>query len=267
MEKIEFDIYVSEDNGKFELFKANPKFDCEYVHESILDANGIPISDNDLECQSIIMRDINIPKEKKYIAVKIKHDGELFTIPNSMIKIYCNGTLLPSTYSTHIRQPAEPEKGFDDYNWGSEINPKQYNNTSEDADKLFQNMGFEFDWHGSGFWGDGWSNSPYIAIAKGKLEYMKGTLCEAYPEVRKYWLDEIDRLLEMGYNGIDIRLQNHSGMVSDFCSYGYNEPIRDKYLEQYGADINIVEGDPLKIMKIRGDFFLEFFKRCVNYNS
>ena len=260
IEKIKFDIYVSEDNGKYELFKANPKFDYEFAHESVSDANGIQVSYNNLECLSIMIRNINIPRENKYVAVKIKYDEELFTIPNSMIKIYYNDTLIPSTFATHIRQPAEPEKGFDDYIWGTEINPKQFKNTSEEADELFQNMGFEFDWLGSGFWGDGWSNSPYIAVAKGKLEYMKGTLCEAYPEVRRYWLGEIDRLLEMGYDGIDIRLQNHSGMVSDFCSYGYNEPIRDKYLEQYGVDINDSNGEQMKIMKIRGDFFLEFLK-------
>ncbi len=258
--EIGFDIYVSEDNGKYELFKANPQFDYEYVKESIFDANGIQVSDTDLECLSISMRHINIPKEKKYVAVKIKYYEELFTIPNSMMKIYCNGTLIPSTFATHIRQPAELEKGFEDYKWGSEINPKQVKDISEQADGLFQNMGFEFEWHGSGFWGDGWSNSPYIAVAKGKFEYMKGTLCEAYPEVRKYWLDEIDKLLEMGYDGIDMRLQNHSGMVSDYCSYGYNEPISNKYLEKYGVDINHSDGDPMKIMKIRGDFFLEFLK-------
>jgi len=86
---------------------------------------------------------------------------------------------------------------------------------------------------------------------------MPGTPCEAYPEVQEYWIEQVRRVLAMGFDGIDFRLQNHSGMVTDYVNYGYNEPIVRSYKEKYGINILKDKADPLKIMQIRGDYFLE----------
>jgi len=68
--------------------------------------------------------------------------------------------------------------------------------------------------------------------------------------------------VKMGFDGIDFRLQNHSGMVTDYVNYGYNEPIIKRYKEKYGVDILKAEAEPLKIMEIRGEYFpCRFLKR------
>ena len=91
---------------------------------------------------------------------------------------------------------------------------------------------------------------------------MKGTPCEACGEVRAYWLDWIDKCIEMGFDGIDLRLQNHSGMVSDYFSFGYNDEIVERYKEKFNADILKDEAEPLKIMETRGEFFTEFIEKA-----
>ncbi len=127
----------------------------------------------------------------------------------------------------------------------------------------FNQWGFEFDWRGGGFFfGDGWHNESLYCLGRGKIMTMKGTHCEAYPEVRDYWMDQVENLIAMGYDGVDIRLQNHSSMVCDIAQFGFNEPLVKAYQKEYGK--SPLEGmcDPLKMMAVRGRFFQDFLKKA-----
>jgi hypothetical protein len=148
---------------------------------------------------------------------------------------------VPLTCTAHVRGQAKPIRG-------------------EARSATFDKVGFEFDWHGSGFWAPGWESAGAYGIARGKMRYMKGTLCEGYPEVRAYWLDQVARLVAMGVDGVDVRVQNHSGMVSDYTEFGYNPPIVEAYRKKHGVDILSERGDPLEIMRVRGGFFMRFLE-------
>jgi hypothetical protein len=125
--------------------------------------------------------------------------------------------------------------------------------------------GFEFEWHGGDIWfGDGWHANTVYGIGRGKLLTMKGTHCEAYPEVRRYWLEQVEKLIDMGYDGVDFRLQNHSSMVSDYAAFGYNPPLVERYRERYGVDPLTDEVDPLRMMAVRGTFFQEFLEQAAD---
>jgi hypothetical protein len=91
---------------------------------------------------------------------------------------------------------------------------------------------------------------------------MSGTPCEGYPEVNEYWLEQVRRVVAMGYDGIDFRLQYHSGWVTDYINYGYNEPVVKRYKEKHGIDILKEKADPVEIMKIRGEYFLSFLEKA-----
>jgi hypothetical protein len=148
------------------------------------------------------------------------------------------------------------------HEWGNENHPV----TGDAAYDTFNKWGFEFEFRGTGYgkptelWECGWQSSPVYGIGRGKFKYLKGTACEAYPEVRNSWLDQVDKVVCMGFNGIDFRMQNHSNMVSDYVNYGYNEPIINRYKEKYGVDIINEKADPLKIMSIRGEFYTLFLR-------
>src|SRR5690606_35993573 len=151
-------------------------------------------------------------ESNKYFALTINDKAQgLNTIPYSMIKAFTANGEIPVTTAVYARKPRarKPFPGGYKY-WGMEALPVK----GKEALDLFQFMGFEFEWHGVGHQGIGWSDNPVFGIAVGKAEYMKGTPCEAYEEVRAYWIDNIRRLIEMGFDGIDIRLQNHSAMVA-----------------------------------------------------
>jgi hypothetical protein len=133
----------------------------------------------------------------------------------------------------------------------------------DEAVARFYKTGFVFSWYGVGHNGDGWKSTALLGLARGKRLYMGGGLCEAYPEVRQYWLDTVKHLLDIGFAGVDVRLQSHSAMIMDYMNYGFNEPIIKKYNELYGADLNTIpmtEEIYSRVMKIRGDWFMLFLE-------
>jgi hypothetical protein len=259
-----FTLYVSRDNGAYLPVKEKLNMTGKIESMVIKDFNGVELQDSPKRCFMLEIEGINFENDIRYFAVVISGDDKLYTIPQSMIKIFGPAGEIPSTVSMHIRvgNSEESIKSPSERNWGmEELPPKLFTDFTEadEAIEAFTQWGFEHEWLGVGF-GSMWRNDPVYAIAKGKLQYMKGTPCEACPEVRAYWLDWVDKCIEIGFDGIDVRLQNHSGMVSDYFSYGYNDEIVSNYREKYGVDILTQDADPMKIMEIRGKFFESFLE-------
>lgn len=139
--------------------------------------------------------------------------------------------------------------------------------TDKSSIDYFKSWGFEFDLDGNGSNNDNAFYSSYVyGIARGKFDYAKGTYCEAYDEVRDYWLYEIKNLLNLGYDGIEIRLQAHGSMYSDYAYYGFNEPLMQAYIEKYGTDPRgekkVSKETAYNIAILRGEFFMEFMRRA-----
>ena len=257
-------LWTSRDNGSYDLLTGDLTIREKLVSRPLVDANGIPIRPGLARCREIELTGLHIPADIAYLAVTFDLAPEQrVMIPFSMIRAYGEKGEIPITCTPYVRAPAAitetPSGGSrqDDPAWFTAAYPRKYEIAREFNEQFPQN-GFEFEWYGSGPWGAGWMSSPGYGIARGKMAYMKGTPCEAYPEVREYWLEQVRKLIAMGIDGVDIRLQNHSGMVSDYCQYGYNEPIVAAYWEKYGINILEEEADPLKIMGIRGDFYGRF---------
>ncbi|NGM60922.1 hypothetical protein G5B30_03220 [Sphingobacterium sp. SGG-5] len=263
VDSTEVELYVSKDNGTYKRLEQPYTTTVSYGFKDVYDANGRRLYDNK-EHLVLRLENLDISEDYKYFVAIVKSQHKLYTIPYSMIKVFTASGEIPITLGVYARNPLHlPNVPLDPATkaWGTEGNPVK----GEKAMDLFQKWGVEFEWYGVGFWGNGWESTGVYGIAKGVREEMKGTLCEAYPEVREYWMQQVRRAVDMGYDGIDFRLQNHSAMVADHLSYGYNEPIVEKYLQKYGVNILQQEADPYKIMKIRGDFYYEFLEEAAKY--
>ncbi len=257
------ELWVSKDNGTYTRFSKPLNVSKSFTRKPVYDANGLKLYD-DKEHLVLKFNDLNIAEEYKYFALLVRSENKLYTLPYSMIRVFTQSGEIPVTIGVHARSPIVlPGKELTQENkiWGMEVNPVK----GENAVPLFRKWGIEFGWHGTGFWGHGWESGGILGIAKGVRNEMKGTPCEAYPEVREYWMQQVRKAVDMGFDGIDFRLQNHSAMVPDHLSYGYNEPIVKKYKELYGIDILKEEADPYKIMKIRGDYYHEFLEEAARY--
>ncbi|RXZ83700.1 hypothetical protein EBB07_04775 [Paenibacillaceae bacterium] len=269
-------LWTSNDNGTYKRYDGNFTIEERIVLTTLTDANGHPLYDAPQRCREVTVDGLNIGPEFLYMAVTMDLEHKLI-IPFSMIRLFSSDEELPVTVSPYARGRSssiseaessshpDPNSNLDSNSDGHDsfiASMPLHCGHSEDALAAFKQSGFEFEWYGSGMWDAGWMSSPCYGIARGKMKYLKGTLCEAYPEVREYWLDRVDKLLAMGADGIDLRLQNHSSMISDYANYGYNLPIVEAYEQEYGVNILKEEADPLKLMRIRGNFYMRFVEEA-----
>ena len=101
----------------------------------------------------------------------------------------------------------------------------------------------------------------FKAIARGKNAHLIGSLHPCYPEVRRYWIDEIrKRCVDAGVDGITIRVSNHSCWTSERELYGFNQPVVEEYRKRYGVDIRTEPWDEVKLKQINGEFYTLFLR-------
>jgi hypothetical protein len=262
----EIKLYLSRDNGSYVRYMGPITIIVTNESRTICNAIGESVFAGPKDCYVLRVRDLDIPEDVSYLAVTIGGQP-MPTIPHSMLTLVGPEGTIPTTVSPYVRtcgSAEEQAKPVSERRWGIEQQPRAHFGSTEEAANAFAENGFEFDWHGSGFWGQGWRQDRAYGLARGKMAFMKGTACEAIPEVRQYWLDWVDRCVAMGFDGVDVRLQSHSAMVSDYTEFGYNQPIVDRYRELHGIDILKAKADPLEVMRIRGEFFTQFLEEAAD---
>jgi hypothetical protein len=233
----DFILYTSNDNGKYEKYTEKFNVSERMERRLIRNANGELVFPLPVHCRVIEIKGLKL--KSPYFAVDFKGDSKGFrTIPysNSCFLAYSNQQEVPITVSPKIRDSVLTGKSG------------------------FEENGFEFEENGPYYWHCGWRTQHYFGFARGKAKNVRGSLCEAYPEVRTHWLAQIKRYIELGCDGVDIRLQNHTSGITDFVNYAFNPPLVKAYQKMYGIDITKQSPDPIKLMELRGDFFLIFVK-------
>ena len=112
----------------------------------------------------------------------------------------------------------------------------------------------------------GWSgqgpptSDGVIALARGRNAYLSGAMCEAYPEVRDYWLGWVGQCIAAGVDGVDVRISNHSSWTNTPEMYGFNEPVVEEYERRYGVNPDTQPYELDAVGAIRGDFFDGFLR-------
>ncbi len=237
-------LWTSNDNGTYTAYTGPVSIKQSSDTRIITDANGFPSLKGVAQPCHILTLD-GFESPAPYFAVTFTNPQKRHvTVPWSMITAYGKGGLIPTTIGTRVRKDLVP--------LGTEWNDRKKHR--------FDTDGFEFEDHGWGVGYPGWHNLSSYGIAKGKNSHVKGTLCEAYPEVRAYWLATVQQLIAYGADGIDFRLVSHSCSVTDWANYGFNKPVMHIYKQKHGDELVESEEDYHDIMHIRGDFYSLFLR-------
>ena len=248
-------VYVSSNNMTYTEAEG---YSSEYriTYRNFYDANGKELG---VKKAYVLTVDLSGVANRQYYALVFKGAEGMYTLPHSMITTYDEyNREITSTVAAYVRDPYA--KGLEDYHWGSERTPIFASDSK--AVENFTDYGFEFEYGTLGERGDGWADCQVYGIAKGHDTYMRGALCEIYPDVREYWLSQIERLYAMGYDGICIRLEGYGAMVSDYENYGYNTLLVNRFKQECGIDMLSEDFDYLELMSFRGKYFLEFLKEA-----
>lgn len=256
-------LYVSKNNVDYIEYPGTYNVNFTIENRQYLDENGWALFNGLSRCSVATIEGIEITSDYQCFALVMEDNSNRTIIAQSMIRAYnAKGEELPTTIGPYVRYKKGSYTIPSDFVWGDE---RTLACSDPEALKYFEAWGFDFDYCGTGVNHSLKFNNAYVyGVARGHFKYAKGTLCEVYPEVRQAWLDEIQSYLMMGYDGIEIRLQNHSFMLSDYAYYGFNEPIIQKYIELYGEDPSLSDTvskeTAYRIALIRGDAFMEFFE-------
>ena len=103
-----------------------------------------------------------------------------------------------------------------------------------------------------------------VGFAQGKNDYLPGTVSEVYPEVHRLWDGWVDRILEAGVDGIDIRVSSHGSLVDEPWEYGFDEPVVEAYRMKYETDPWSSDEDLDRFSRLRGEHFTSFMRRTSN---
>ena len=99
-------------------------------------------------------------------------------------------------------------------------------------------------------------------FSQGKNETLACTPCEADPQVQKLWLGWIDRLIEAGVDGVDIRISAHGSLTDEPWDYGFNPSIAEEYRERFGEELLGAGYHQERLARLRSDHYTRFFKEA-----
>jgi hypothetical protein len=117
---------------------------------------------------------------------------------------------------------------------------------------------------GEGFFWNRLAGGGLVGFAQGKNEYLPGTVSEVYPEVHRLWDGWVDRILETGVDGIDIRVSSHGSLVDEPWEYGFDDSVVEAYRLKYGTDPWSSPEDVVRFSRLRGEHFTSFIRRTSN---
>ncbi len=112
-------------------------------------------------------------------------------------------------------------------------------------------------------WQTRWSRAhpEYTVVDRTGKVRQWGVLCHAYPEVRAYMCQRIDRLLaNYAYDGVFLCLRSQACPADFADQFAFNEPVRQDYLERYGRDIQVEDFDLQLWRDLLGSYFTQFLR-------
>ncbi len=109
-----------------------------------------------------------------------------------------------------------------------------------------------------------WSGSNgFVALVRGRNEYLPAAVCGGYPEVRQFWLSHVQACLDAGVDGVDFRIENHCTHTDDPFAYGFNDVVVEEYRRRYGATLSTRDFDLDRLAEIQGEHFDLFLDSAV----
>ena len=102
-------------------------------------------------------------------------------------------------------------------------------------------------------------NPEYALTDRSDRQRQWGVLCLAYPEVRSHFCSRFTNLLQnTEFDGLFVCLRSQSRPADFADQFGFNEPVRQDYLDRYGRDIRTEDFDLQAWRNLLGEYLTEF---------
>ena len=251
-------LWVSEDNGRYtrldaalsvtERVEPAPR-EVRNYHGELVVAKGTPV-------RTLTIDGLNI--SERFVAVTTDftdESGDFVNTACGMVEAYGDDFSTPLPVVVASRGAV----------WNG---PRDLNGDGPDFDSGMGHFEIPLDVNvsseGEGVFWHRLAVGGLVAFAQGKNEYLPGTVSEVYPEVHRLWDGWVDRILETGVDGIDIRVSSHGSLVDEPWEYGFDEPVVEAYRMKYDSDPWSSVDDLDRFSRLRGKHFTSFMRRTSN---
>jgi hypothetical protein len=99
---------------------------------------------------------------------------------------------------------------------------------------------------------------PEMCLRFGDAPTITTLLEPTYEASRQVWLSHVERILESGVDGIDIRTIGHHSGTESYLKFAFAQPVREEFRRRIGRDVQPIEEDYQVIRRIRGDAYTQF---------
>lgn len=254
-------IWTSQNNYKYTRRQIKFGFieDVEPCSENVVDYYGEVVTAKGDPVRTITLDELQL--DDKYILITTGINtgtSDFMNTASGMVKVYSSGSeplpIVVATRSGTGRSNRNFEQGGLDYDNG--FGSQQMFLDSDNNSAL--------PYTDRGNWWRQTSGGGVVAFSRGVNQYLPSTPCEVYPEVRDLWDGWVDRIIETGVDGIDIRVSHHGCLVNDPQEYGFNDLVVQKFVQIYGSEPTNSQNDLGKLSKVRGEYFTDFIKLTSN---
>lgn len=109
----------------------------------------------------------------------------------------------------------------------------------------------EFTWHG-----------PELGLVFKETERASVLLEPTYEGARKVWLSHVQRILDAGVDGVEIRTIGHHNIVPSYLQLAFAEPVRAEFRQRYGREVEATPADYERVRRIRGEAYTQFMREA-----
>lgn len=245
------EIWTSHDNRRYE------KRDLSFATgesvvtcpRDVVDIHGVPVTAKGDQVRALDLTDLHLMDPFIAVATNLDNDrGSFANTALEMVRVFGpKDRPLPTVVASH-KAVSRPQRDLrtDDLEYDAGLGDFMVQLDVSHSRPL------------SPGWDGAATRDGVIAFARGRNEYLPGSLCEAYPEVREYWLSWVGQCIAAGVDGVDVRVSNHSSWTNTPQMYGFNEPVTREYRRRYGVDPDTEPYDLHVLGALRGEFFDEF---------
>lgn len=106
-------------------------------------------------------------------------------------------------------------------------------------------------------------NSCDRSLSESGRRYHWGVLELAYPEARRYLLEQMRRFSDaFAFDGVFLSVRTHTPPPDYADQFGFNQPIVDEYQRRYGKDILRQSFELDKWRDLRGEYLTQFLREA-----
>ncbi len=101
---------------------------------------------------------------------------------------------------------------------------------------------------------------PDLGLRFGDTEQISTMLEPTFPEARQIWLKHVQRILDTGVDGVDIRTIGHHNGTESYLKFAFAEPVREEFRRRFGREVEPTDADYERVRHIRGEAYTQFLR-------